>query len=107
MVYVAGPMTLGIREDNIAKAINVGSELIKAGWAAFLPQLSYYWTDVHPYTWEEWLAYDFCIITQCVSIVRIQGKSKGADAEEEFAKTLNIPVYYSVEEFLKNNDSNV
>lgn len=104
MVYVAGPMTLGVRQDNIVNAINVGTELVKAGWAAFLPQLHYFWNDVHSFTWEEWLAYDFCVIQQCVAILRLPGESKGADQEENFALNLNIPIYFSVDEFLKDHN---
>jgi hypothetical protein len=104
MVYVAGPMTLGVREDNIASAMTAGAELMKVGWAAFLPQLSYYLTDKYPFTWEEMLSYDFCIIESCIAIVRLPGESKGADEEEKFAKRLGIPVYYSVEAFLNNEN---
>jgi uncharacterized protein DUF4406 len=101
MVYVAGPMTLGVREENIANAMMAGVELMNAGWAAFLPQLSYFWDDQMPQAWEKWLAYDLAIIQRCIAIVRLRGESKGADVEEAFANTQNIPVFFSVDSFVK------
>jgi hypothetical protein len=104
LVYVAGPMTLGVREENITQAMRVGTILRGAGWAAFLPQLSYYWDDQFPASWEEWLDYDATIIERCVAVIRIPGESRGADREEAFAAELGVPVFYSAKEFIEAGD---
>lgn len=34
--------------------------------------------------------------------LRLPGESSGADREEEFARKLGIPVFYSISELIKN-----
>jgi hypothetical protein len=36
----------------------------------------------------------------CQGLFRISGNSKGADIEEERAKALNIPVFYTIADLL-------
>lgn len=100
LVYVAGPMTLGVRQDNLNAAMEAGSALLRLGWTPIMPQLSYDFVDKYKFTWEQMLAADFCIILNCVAIIRLPGESKGADAEEEFTRSLGKPVYYSVLDFI-------
>ena len=38
------------------------------------------------------------MIQQCDSILRLDGESKGADADVKVARTLGLPVYYRVDE---------
>lgn len=99
LVYIAGPMTLGIREENIYRAVDAAETVWSMGFAPFCPQLSFYYDDIHHHTWEEWLAYDEFIISQCVAVVRIEGESKGADREVEFAREHNIPVFFTPSAF--------
>lgn len=52
---------------------------------------------------EYWYAFDNAIIPKCDGLIKLtkQGESKGADAEEVLAKSLGIPVFYSIEDCIK------
>lgn len=99
LVYIAGPMTLGVREDNLYNAIEAGEEVWKLGFAPFLPQLSFFYDDTAHHSWEEWLEYDEFIISKCCAVFRLDGESKGADREVEFARERNIPVFFTMGAF--------
>lgn len=99
IVYISGPITLGDREDNIKRALNAGEKVWALGFAPYIPQLSYYYNDVYPHTWEEWLELDETIIKSCCAVIRIPGESKGADREVEFAIQEMIPVFFNHTDF--------
>jgi hypothetical protein len=42
------------------------------------------------------------LITKCDAILRIEGASKGADADVEVARKLGLKVFYSLEEILNS-----
>lgn len=92
MVYVAGPITADpfgcVRTANYAF-----TELTREGLVPFLPQLSVLAEMVEHRSYEAWLAYDFDVIRHCAAVVRLPGKSPGADKETEFARSLGKPVF--------------
>ena len=115
-VYIAGPITNGctVIDDkkimpNIRKAMDAAWVLIDNGHNPFVPQLSYFmhkhrypnaksWADQKE--WDMWLTNDHEWIRLCDCLLRLPGKSKGADNEIEFANRIEIPVYYSVKKLL-------
>ncbi len=102
-VYVAGPMSWGNVPLNIQKGIEAGTQLIQAGHAPFVPHQSHLWALMIPegtVTHEDWLEYDREWLLLCQAMIRIPGKSRGADQEERWARRHGIPIYGSVEEFL-------
>ncbi len=99
LVYIAGPMTIGPREENMRRAFEAAEEIWKLGFAPFCPQLSFVYDDMFKHTWEEWLVYDEFIITLCKAVFRIDGESKGADREVEFARERFIPVFFTIGAF--------
>ena len=106
-VYVAGPMSWGSGVGNIRQGVRAASELMIAGHVPFLPHLSHFWSMMmtpHEYDLlnehELWLDYDREWLIVCDALVRLPGKSRGADQEERWARRHSIPVYYSVKEFL-------
>lgn len=99
IVYIAGPMTIGVREENLAKALVAAEAVWQRDYAPFVPHLSWFYDDSFRHSWEEWLDYDETIIQSCVAVFRVEGESKGADREEEFAKSRFIPVFYSIDAF--------
>jgi len=107
-VYVAGPITNDDEElvkQNIYNGVDMGEKLFKMGFNAFVPFLSYWWNERYPHTWEEWLEDDFEWLHICDAMLVIPGPSKGREAEEKYAATHNIPVFYSIkdlEEWGKN-----
>lgn len=104
-VYVAGPVSLGNWMENLRFALNAAEEIAQAGYLPFCPHTSMMWEFAHPgHPYQFWL-YRVTLpwITKCDYLVRIPGESNGADREAEFAKQHDIPVYYSVDEFIAAN----
>lgn len=97
-VYVAGPYSHPDPESNTLTAIEAGDQLLRLGYAPFIPHLSHYWDAQHPHPYAEWL--DWCLVWVkcCDAILRLPGASVGADIETELAYALDIPVYQSIEE---------
>lgn len=94
-VYIAGPISTGDQLANVNAALQVWSELLRAGFVPFCP----HWSAIqHIHNPEldhaAWLEYDFHWVEACDAVLRMPGYSKGADAEEEHAKALGIPVFY-------------
>jgi hypothetical protein len=98
LVYVAAPMTRGVIAHNVHHAINVGAELLAAGYAPFVPHLSQLWDMVRPTAYEDWLDYDFAWIDVCHAVLRLPGDSPGADREVAHAASKGVPVFYSIRE---------
>ncbi len=98
-VYVAGPL-IGDFAGNTARAIEVADELLDGGVAPFVPHLAIHWHAVHEHHYEDWMAYDFAWILKCDALVRMPGKSPGADREVEFARKHGIPVFFGINECL-------
>lgn len=56
--------------------------------------------------WNDYMVYDIELINHTVdAILRLPGKSPGADMETEFAAQNNIPVFHSVEDLYTWVDS--
>ena len=99
-VYIAGPYTKGDVALNVRSAIEAGDAVLKAGHLPFIPHLCHYWHTIFPGRYEQWTAYDLGWLPVCEAFIRLSGESGGADAEEQAAKRLGLPIYYSVAEFL-------
>ncbi len=98
MIYVAAPYTIGDVGQNVRRSILACEKLVEMGYTPYNPLLSHFWHMISPHEYEYWLAIDFEVIKLCDGILRLPGESAGADQEIEFAKSLGIPVYYSIEE---------
>ena len=99
-VYVAGPISKEPCEG-VRRACLTADRLIAEGHYPYVPHLDRLWAFISgekPY--EQWLRLDFEWIRVCQAIVRCPGESAGADREIAFAKSIGIPVYYSVDEFV-------
>jgi len=99
-VYVAGPITKGNTMHNVHTAIKVGDELMAHGFCPFVPHATCFWDMVTPHSYEEWCKWDDEWLKVCQAVLRIPGESRGADAEIEMAKSLGIPVFYSLDNLI-------
>ena len=102
-VYVAGPYTLGDRSENMRNIMAATVRILDAGHEPFCPLLTHFLDLVHPRPWKEWMRIDLAWLKCAEAFVRIPGESEGAGQEAHLAYTHNIPVYFSVEEFLFAN----
>lgn len=102
-IYVAGPYTAAgnprLTQLNVNKAISIGCELIKKGYAPFIPHLCHY-IYLHPcgdFPYEYWTKFDIQWLKVCDSFFLIE-HSPGADNELEIALKNDMPIYYDIDE---------
>ena len=96
-VYIASPYSDGDKEKNVLRQIYVADKLISFGFAPYAPLLSHYQDVVCPQPYETWLSIDKEWIKYCDVVLRLLGKSPGADKEVEIAKSFGIKVVYADE----------
>jgi len=99
-VYIASPYTIGDQARNVRRQMDVFEELANIeGVAPFAPLLYHFQHMVHPRTELQWLELDREWVKTCDALIRLPGESKGADMEVQWAKTFDVPVFYSIEDF--------
>ena len=100
-VYIAGPYSTGDPVINTRNAVMAGDTVRGDDVAPYVPHLSMFWHFLSPWTYKEWLRLDFQWLRKCDVLIRLPGKSPGADDEVQEANRLGIPIYYSVATFLE------
>lgn len=95
LVYIAGPITLPDPFVNVHHAAIVNRGLLADGLVTpFMPQWSVLAAMITPdVSYTQWLAYDLEIIDRCDALLRLDGKSSGAEVEVEHAQNRGIPVF--------------
>lgn len=101
-VYIAGPMsTSGEPGPNLHAAAVAASTLMLHGFQAFVPHVTWFLHAICPTIdvslWQEW---DRLWITRCDALLRLPGRSVGADREVAWAEQIGIPVFHSVNDIL-------
>lgn len=102
-VYIASPYLRGDKEENVMRQINTFHALTVNGFIPYAPLLGHYIDQHYSMACEWWLEFDLNWVEVCDCVLRLDGRSDGADREVEHAKKLNIPVYYSLNELLNEN----
>jgi hypothetical protein len=111
LIYISGPYsapTVNQCEENTMKVIDIALEIHNKGHLAFVPHLSH-WHDLRAkskgviISWDYWMDIDLRLIKACDALFYV-ASSKGADLELEFAKTLGLPIYYSLDEIPAGGD---
>ena len=96
-VYVAGPYTNGDVAQNVRQAIDAGDTLFSLGFYPYIPHLTHFWHLIYPRKIGDWLRLDLGFLEVCQALLRLGGKSRGADIEEARARELGLRVFYSLE----------
>jgi hypothetical protein len=99
-VYLSAPLSGGNQMANVRAALLAADRLWAAGFAVFVPHLTFFWEIVCPHPYEDWLAYDREWLAVCDHVVRLPGQSAGAISELAYAREHGIPIHYGVEAFL-------
>jgi hypothetical protein len=99
-IYVAGPYSIGNREENVKEALTIGSQLLDLGFFPYVPHLTHFWHTLYPRPKEDWMDLDFTFLEVCQGLFRIKGISVGADIEENIARRNNIPIFYEIPELV-------
>lgn len=107
-IYVAGAYSsdnvISIL-DNIRNGMRAGTELFLKGYSPFVP-----WFDFHfqlmlreneILSVEDYYRYsiDWLEVSDAIYVLSLSENSKGTKAEIKRAKELNIPIFYSLDEF--------
>lgn len=100
-VYIASPYTLGDVAINVKTQMDMADKLLDLGFIPFTPEYLHFQHMMHPRSYEEWMEYDKVWVLTCNCLLRLEGKSSGADEEVSMAKQAGIPVFYSVEELVE------
>lgn len=102
-VYIASPYTLGDVAVNVRRQMVIADQLITLGFVPFVPLYAHFQHMFLPRPYEEWLEIDKEWLVVCNCVLRLDGKSKGADVGVALATDKNIPVFFSVDELLEND----
>lgn len=98
LIYISGPITNGSRALNFGNAAHAMHDLILAGFAPICPHLSMLHPGDDQIPYESWMEIDLAMIEVSQAIIRLPGYSPGADRECEFAMSLGLPVFVSVDD---------
>lgn len=94
LIYVAGPYSKPDPVANTRLACQVGDVVWGAGGCPVIPHLTMLWDLISPAPHETWLERDLGLLARCDGLVRIAGRSDGADREVVFATDRGIKVTY-------------
>lgn len=107
-IYISAPLTNGGHlngltgeaavKANVAAAMAAGHELMRLGYAPFVPHLTYYMDPDGEVPHAVWLAVDEPWVLASHAVLRLPGESKGADMETAWARQACIPVFESIEQ---------
>lgn len=100
-LFIAGPYwheNTCIREANVFRAKTAAAELVRRGYAVYVPHLMHYMPQdgITEAMWE-WQDRPWLLVSHAV--LRLPGLSAGANREVERAKMHGILVYYSLDDF--------
>jgi hypothetical protein len=98
IVYISSPYSIGDVKENVRQGFLVADRLLELGFLPYPPLYTHYWDEITSRSWDEWMLIDREWILKCDCLLRVPGKSIGADMEVEWAKENGIPVYFSIEE---------
>ena len=100
LVFLSSPYTLGDVAVNVRESLLMADKIEAAGFMVYAPLLSHFRHMILPHEYEYWIQRGIEWIGRCDCVLRMPGKSKGADREVRAAEICNIPVYYSLEELI-------
>jgi hypothetical protein len=100
-VYIASPYTIGDKESNVRRQIETAALLMDMGYNPFVPLLAHYQDIICPRPYENWLKNDLDWIRCCDVVLRLDGESKGADIEVEWATDNFVTVVFSIKELIE------
>lgn len=97
-IFIAGPYGDGgpACEENVAAALRAANAVRDLGALVFVPHLFHFWHAQHPRPRQDWLDMDFEWLRICDAVLRIPGRSAGADDEAAKAIAWGMPVFHDL-----------
>lgn len=99
-IFIAGPYSSD-PSRNTADAIGTANTLSGCGLFSFVPHLFHFWDFLHHRDYDFWMDQTIAWVGRCDAVLRLPGKSKGADMEVERAEELGLPVFYDTGALLR------
>ena len=103
-IYIASPYSTGNQVTNIRNAIFAAEEISSRGFIPIVPHLSHLWDMVVPHEYEFWIVQTLELMKICDAVLRLPGKSPGADNEVAVAISIGMPVFYDIENIGKERN---
>jgi hypothetical protein len=100
--YENGPHAIA---ENIAVAKLMSIRLWEEGFTVICPHLNtFHFEEICRCQYEDYLAGDLRILARCDVLLMLPNwqRSSGSIREREFARSLNLPVYFNPNELLKD-----
>ena len=97
IIYIASPYTLGDVAANVAVQIEAAHKIMDAGHCPVAPLLSHYLHINRQRPYHEWVEMDLALIPRMDVVLRLPGKSIGADGEVALAEKHGVPVAHGWE----------
>lgn len=104
-IYIAGPYRIGNKEANVSRMMDVVDKLYDLGFVVLCPLYSHFQNERTPRYYKFWIKIDLEWIDVCDGLYRMQGESKGADIEVEYAAENHIPVFTNIEKMKEHFNS--
>ena len=98
VVYISSPYTIGDQAVNVRNQMVATDELMNKGYCCITPLYTHFQHMFSPRGYEDWMKVDLELVKRADVVLRLPGESSGADREVEHAKSLDIPVVFSIEE---------
>jgi hypothetical protein len=98
VVYLASPYTMGDVATNVRRQMVAFNELLTMGYCPIAPLFTHFQHIYYPRPYREWLKIGKELVRRSDIVLRLSGKSKGADAEVRLAKKHGIKVVYSLDQ---------
>ena len=92
LIYIAGPYTHPDPVRNTHRMVKIADALLRLHVTPIVPHLSMFWHLVRPKPYRKWLEYDLQLLARADVVLRVPGRSEGADVEVTHARQLRIPV---------------
>jgi hypothetical protein len=83
-------------EKNVAVAIAYETVLRDLEFAVVNPALSWFSHKFRPWSHDRWMEQAIDTMLRCDAVLRVPGDSVGADREQAFAETHDLPYFESV-----------
>lgn len=103
-VFISSPYTIGDKEINVQNSLAIADTLMDMGTTPFAPLLTHYQGLSFARKEQDWIDWDIEWLLLCDIVLRLPGKSVGADAEVKIALENDILVLYSLEDLQKHMD---
>jgi len=101
VIYISGPMAIGDKADTIRMAWQASETLRDAGFSTIVPQDNFFCSIMaRRRSHDEWLEIDEPLVLRSDALLRLPGKSDGADKEVRWAFANHIPVFHTVGEVI-------